>query len=231
MGEVTATRRIGGLVLFVVGFAVVAATTSQVVAAADRGDLPMWGLLLAVALFAAAVVLLALLAGGLARWWLTSSVANPYGLPEHRGLARAGGAFFVVTMSLLQPLIALDLSSRTRWAIGGLIVVVFVAFAGIAWPAGRAQRRRVREVRRERGYRLGEQPWSWATHVTFAVIFAVVGLANLGAALGADGSEVWVFGAGAAIGLGFGGSVVWSGVQKWRRERRGVTRTRTGETA
>lgn len=224
MGEVTTTRRIGGLVLFVLGCAVVIGATTPVVAAADRGDLPAWGLLLAVALFAAAVALLALLAGRLAGWSLTSSAMNPYGLPEHRSLARAGGAFFVAAMGLMQPLITLDLSSRTRWAIGGFIVVVFVVFGGMAWPAGRARRRRVREVRRERGYRLGEQPWSWGMHVTFAVIFGVVGLSNLGAALGAEGSEAWVYGAGAAIGLGFGGSVVWSAVQKWRRERRGVTR-------
>ncbi|MDQ1104759.1 hypothetical protein [Nocardioides zeae] len=219
MGEVTTARRIGGLVLFVLGCAVVTGATTPVVAASDRGDLPAWGLLLAVVLFAAAVALLALLAGRLAGWRLTSNAMNPYGLSEHRGLARAGGAFFVVTMSLLQPLIVLDLSSRTRWAIGGLIVVVFVVFGGVAWPAGRARRRRVREVRRERGYRLGEQPWSWGMHVTSGVGFAVVGLVNLGNTLTADGWEFWVYGAGAAIGLGFAASAGWSAVQKWRRER------------
>ncbi|MDR6175542.1 hypothetical protein QE364_000161 [Nocardioides zeae] len=224
MGDVTTARRIGGLVLYVVGCALVAGATAPVVAAADRGDLPLWGLVLAVALLAAAVALLALLAGRLAGWWLTSNAMNPYGLPEHLGLARAGGAFFVVMISLMQPLVALDVSSRTRWVVGGLLVAVASVFAGFAWPAGRAQRRRVRDARRQRGYRLGEQPWSWGMHATFAVVFAVVGVSNLGATLTADGWDAWVFAVGAALGLGFGAGVGWSAVQKWRREHRGVTR-------
>lgn len=222
MGELTTTRRIGGLVLFVVGCAVVTGATPPVVAAADRGDLPVWGLLLAVALFAAAVGLLALLAGRLAGWWLTSSAMNPYGLPEHQGLARAGGGFFVAAMGLMQPLIALDLSNRTRWTVGGLrvvVVLVFAGFAGFAVPAGRAQRCRVREARRERGYRLGEQPWSWRMHVAFAVISVVIGLLCLGDALASDDGKTWILWAGAAMGFGALVGVGWSAVQKRRRER------------
>lgn len=219
MGEVTTTRRIGGLVLFVIGCVLVTGGTAAVVVAVDRGDLPAWAFVVALGGFIVAVALLALLAGVLGGWGLRSRFANPYDLPEHRGLARAGGAMFVVAMSLTQPLIAFDLSTRTRWILGGSLVAVFVLFAVFAWPAGRAQRRRVRETRKERGYGRGEQPWSWGMHVTFAVISVVIGLLCLGDALGSDDGETWILWAGAVMGFGAFVSVGWSAVQKWRRER------------
>ncbi len=221
MGEVTTTRRIGGVVVFLLGCAVVIGSTAQVIAAVDRGALPVWALLVAVVPYVAAVILLALLAGRLARWGLRSSFTNPYDLPEHRGLARAGGAMFVVVMSLTQPLIALDVSTQTRSILGGLVVAVVALFAGFAWPAGRAQRRRIRERRRERGYRWGEYPWSWTTYACFAAVVALLALFSAYVAISDDGLwSSWVL---VGMCVGFVASIGWSAMMKRRPNRDGST--------
>ncbi|WP_447645374.1 hypothetical protein [Nocardioides zeae] len=210
-----ALASVGGLVLIML------AALASALYGADR--IPWWGLALALLLVAAVAVPLVVL--GLREFVgvVQHDVLAPYGV-QAPPRAAALAAAMVVAAALLGGVVLTDLVTGTaRWIVAGLLATATVVFCVLGWRSGYETRRRVKAVRRERGYLAGEQPWSWWAHAGYGATSIGLIALQVGNGLLNDSVERWrwFFWAAALMFVVMFLSIAWSAMQKWRREQRG----------
>ncbi len=209
---------IGGVVL-----AMLVALASDL-SADDR--IPAWGLALALVLVAAVAVPLVVLGVREFVGVIQQDVLAPYGLEgPARGAPLVAGS--ILLLGLLVVVLVTDvISGPTRWIVAAVLAVAVVVLYLRAWRAGSESRQRVKEARRDRGYLAGEQPWSWWAHAGYGALFTIMFPLQLANAIRSEsGAWRWFFSAGCVMFVAMIVSIAWSATQKWRRERRGVTRS------
>ncbi|HEY1133066.1 MAG TPA: hypothetical protein VGE77_00685 [Nocardioides sp.] len=202
------------------GGGLLAALIGGAVGAYAGGGLPLWVLVLALAVLVPAAVWLAVVVLREFVVVIQTEVLAPYGLSPPRMNIWPAVAVGLLVPVVIGILVTDILPTPTRWIVVALLVVGGAWTSAIAWRAGAEGRRAVKEARRERGYLLGEQPWSWWVHAGYALFAVAILVLQVWNAVGA-GSDQWFFWAGVVLFSGLVVSVAWSAVQKRRRERRG----------
>ena len=218
-------RKIRFMVLAGIGGAALAALAALASDLYSDDRVPPWGLVAALGLIALVAIVLVVVGVREFVGVVQQDVLAPYDV-QAPPRAAALAAAMVVAAALLGGVVLTDLVTGTaRWIVAGLLVVVVVVFFVLGWRGGYESRRRVKAVRRERSYLAGEQPWSWRAHVGYGALFAVMFPLQLTNAIRSEpGAWRWFFSAGCVMFVAMIVSIAWSAMQKWRRERRGVTR-------
>ncbi|WZH54295.1 MAG: hypothetical protein PIR53_09950 [Nocardioides alkalitolerans] len=229
--EVRAARRrkirfmllasIGGVVL------VVLAAVASDLYSDDR--VPLWGLVAALGLITLVAIVLVVVGVREFVAVIQGEVLAPYEVEAPARAAPLAIASILVAGLLVAVLVTDVVTGSTRWIVAAVLAVVVVLLYLFAWRAGSETRRRVKQARRDRGYLVGEQPWSWWAHAGYGALFAVMLPLQIMNAIRSEAWS-WYFSAGSVLFATMLVSIAWSATQKWRRERRGVTRTRTGAT-
>ncbi|GAB3086098.1 hypothetical protein [Nocardioides zeae] len=189
---------------------------------------PLWGFVLVLALVAAVAVPLLVLGVREFVGVIQQDVLAPYGVEAPARAAPLAVASILVVGLLAAVLVTDLITGSVRWVVAAVLAVVVVVLYLFAWRAGSDSRRRVQQARRDRGYLVGEQPWSWWAHAGYGALFAVMLPLQIWNAVRSEAWS-WFFWAGSVMFTAMLVSIGWSATQKWRRERRGVTRA--GETA
>lgn len=76
------------------------------------------------------------------------------------------------------------------WSLAGVLLVVGAVCGLAAWRVGAGRRRQRAEIRRQRGYLPGEQPWSWPRHAAQLAVPLAFALVMLTSGLGSDEGRV-----------------------------------------
>lgn len=230
--EVRAARRrkIRFMVLAGIGGAALAALAALASDLYSDDRVPPWGLVAALGLIALVAIVLVVVGVREFVAVIQGEVLAPYGV-EAPARAAPLAVASLLALGLLVGVLVTDLvTGPLRWILATALGVLVVVLYAIGWSAGSDSRRRVKEARRERGFLLGEQPWSWWAHAGYGALFAVMLPLQIMNAIRSEAWS-WYFSAGSVLFATMLVSIAWSATQKWRRERRGVTRTRTGEAA
>lgn len=193
--------------------------------------IPAWGLALAFVLVAAVGVPLLVLGVREFAGVVQQDVLAPYDVRAPASAGLSGGLGGLVVVLLVAVLVTDVLTGAVRWTVVGILAAAAVLLLAFGWRAGARSRQQVKDVRRERGYLAGEQPWSWSAHAGYGAMSIGLIALQVGNGLFNDSVERWrwFFWAAALMFVALSLSIAWSVMQKWRRERRGVTRVR--ETA